>query len=557
MDQGGVTAFIQDLVKDPNRSIIGANLQYELEGLSSEGIEVHSRCIDTQIAEALINEEALSNSLENLCKRYLGGSKDESLLRDAARDYGFTDVKANLWKMPAKYVGPYGEYDAQAPLLIFQKQLKMLEAENLLPIFELESKLLPLLWQMRKRGIRMDLEKAHNISKELKMQEDKLRQHMRVKYGTDVDEWSGGQLAMICDRLGIIYPRTAIGNPSFVADFIEGTNHPFLDDLSDLRELSKMRETFVDGWILDNAVGEYIHPQWRQCASDEGGTRTGRMAAANPNPQQVPAGKYRKTGKPNEFGKLIRSCFIPHIPGLKWAKYDYSAQEPRILVHFAELCNCTGAKLAAMRYRTDRKFDIYQLMVDAAGIDRRPAKDCYLGRCYGMGKKKMAYKLNKSLAEAEEILKKFDQGVPFVKEMAELCMSAASRRGYVKTLLGRRRHFNQWEPANSWDLRERGVDCRPTTEEAAKIKWPGERLQRANTHKALNAVIQGSAADMTKMAIIQCWEQHKILPYMQVHDELNFGVEQGLTDKLQETIETCVKMQVPIVSDASIGEHWK
>jgi len=559
MDRGAVTSFLRDVLSDSDRFVCGANLQYELEGLSSEDIHIKSKLIDVQIAEALIDEEAPSNSLDNLCIKYLGGHKDETLLREACANFGLKDVKGSLWKLPSKFVGPYAEYDANAPLHIFQKQLEILKAEDLTGIFQLESELLPLLWQMRKRGIRMDVEKAQSLSKSLEIKEKELRFEMKKKYGADIDEWSGPKLAMICDRLKINYPRTEAGNPSFTSDYIEGTIHPFFDDLSDLRELSKLRDTFVNGWILDNLVGDRIHCQWRQCASDEGGTRTGRMAAANPNPQQVPAGKYRKSGKPNDIGAMIRACFIPHEKNLKWAKFDYSAQEPRILTHFATLCDFTGARLAAMAYRNNRKFDIYQLMVEAAGIDRRPAKDCYLGRCYGMGRKKLAAKLNKTLEEADRILKKFDEGVPFVKEIADSCSSTAQKRGYIKTLLGRRRHFKFFEPVDAYKMRQAGEDVVPVREDQAHIKWPNHKLQRSNTHKALNALIQGSAADMTKAAILACHKEHgNILPYMQVHDELNYGVEsEEHARKLQQTKENCVSMQVPVVTDMNIGEHWK
>ena len=531
-----------------------------MEGLDiGLGIPIKSKLIDVQIAEALIDEESETTALEALCKKYLGGSKDETLLRQAAREHGLADVKGSLWKLHSKYVGPYAEYDALSPLLIFREQQKILANEELESIFTLESKLLPLLWAMRKRGIRMDVEKATNLSKELGRKESQMRGEMKQKYGVDIDEWSGPQLAMTCDRLGIKYPRTEIGNPSFTADFIEGTIHPFLDDVSDLRELSKLKDTFVDGWILKNLVGEYIHPQWRQIATDEGGTRTGRMAAANPNPQQVPAGKYRKTGKPNDIGAMIRSCFIPHERGLKWAKYDYSEQEPRILTHFAALCGFSRAEEMAASYRADRAFKIYPKMMEwCGGIDKRVAKDLYLGRCYGMGIKKLAMKLGVSEDNARAVLKMFDEGVPFVKEIADSCMNAAQKRGYVKTLLGRRRHFKFWEPRESFKMRQQGMDVIPVRESAAKDKWPGLTLQRANTHKALNALIQGSGADMTKAAMIKNWEELKVLPYMQVHDELNYGVhddeEHG---QIHRRIETCVDMRVPVLSNPTIGEHWK
>lgn len=556
MDRTAVINFVTSLVEVKDRYICGANLQYELEGLDSLDIEVKTRLIDVQIAEALIDEESETTKLEALCQKYLGTNKDETMLKQAASACGLTDVKGNLWKLHSKYVGPYAEYDSIAPIKVFQEQVKILKAENLESIFTLESKLLPLLWQMRKRGIRMDLERASNLSKKLMLDETTLRSSINQKYGCTIDENSGLELSKICDRLGIKYPRTEAGNPSFTADFIEGTVHPFLDDVSDLRELSGLRNKFVDGWILENQINGFIHPQWRQCASDEGGTRTGRMAAANPNPQQIPAGKYRKSGKPNDIGAEIRACFIPHDKSLKWMKSDYSEQEPRILMHFASLCQFTGAEEIVQKYQ-DRAFKVYPFMMEISGLDKRPAKDCYLGRCYGMGIKKLAYKFNKSEDEAKEILRKFDAGVPCVKEIADSAMSTAQRRGYVKTLLGRRRHFEFWEPVEAFKMRRQNMDVTPRRRKAAEDFWLGQRLQRANTHKALNSIIQGSAADMIKAAIVKNWEEHGELPYMPVHDELNYGVTgEEQAGKLHHGIEHCVDMRVPTVSNMTIKENW-
>jgi DNA polymerase I-like protein with 3'-5' exonuclease and polymerase domains len=542
-------------------TIIGANLQYELEGLDSLGIQIRGNLIDVQIAEALIDENSESTSLEALCKKYLGGSKDEALLKEAAAAHGFKHEKSSLWKLHSKYVGPYAEYDAQAPLKIWEAQKKIISNESLDRVFALESKLLPMIWRMRKRGICLDVEAAQGLSGRLLLEENQMRLDMRKKYGTEVDPQSGPKIALICDRLGIRYPRTAIGNPSFTADYLENANHPFLDDLAALRKLNDLRNDFVDGWLLKHHIGGKIHPQWRQIATDEGGTRTGRFGCANPNVQQIPAGKYRKTGKPNTIGQMIRACFIPHERGLKWAKFDYSEQEPRILTHFAALCNFTGACEVARKYSESRLFKIYPFMMEISGLDKRPAKDCYLGRSYGMGIKKLALKFNKSEDEARKILAKFDAGVPFVKELAEAASHAAQERGYVRTLLGRRRHFNMWEPANSWRLRkdDPSMDCRPVkTQEAAERKWPGTKLQRADTHKACNSVIQGSGADMAKQAMVDCYEKNSILPYMQVHDELNFGVQdEQHALQLQSSIEGCIPMEVPIVSNLEIGEHWK
>lgn len=563
VDKGSAIEFLRDLVGTPDRFICGANLQYELEGIEAGlGLTIRSRTIDIQIAEALIDEEADTYQLDALSRKYLGRGKDESLLREAASAYG-VDPKSGLWKLHSKYVGPYAEFDAMGPLHIFREQQKILSAEGTEAVFQLEMELLPILWEMRKQGIPMDMEAADRLSDLLKTEEDKLRYRLKHEFQTDCNEMSGPEISVVCNRLGILYPRTAKGAPSFTADYLDEADHPFLILINDLRECSGMRNKFVDGWIHKNQVNGRIHPQWRQCASDDGGTRTGRMAASNPNPQQVPAGKYRKTGKENPIGRAIRACFGSDT-GL-FGKLDYSQQEPKVLVHFANLCNYTGARAAAEAYAKDKKLDFYTFMQEAAGIDRRPAKDMYLGRCYGMGADKMARKLNRTKEEAAQILQVFDEKVPFVKEIADACMNAANTRGYIKTLLGRRRHFSLWEPVDAFkrnrDFRN-GVPgaepCIALHEKVAREKYPGVQLRRSNTHKALNALIQGSSADMTKAALIKIRREGNVIPYMQVHDEIDFAArDEAHALQCQTLAETCVEMTVPIRADLSLGKTWR
>lgn len=555
LDPDIVRNYVEDVLSMEDRVIVGANLQYELEALWHWDIDPKGTFIDVQINEALIDEEReVGYSLNDLCKLHLGTAKDESLLREAAASYGI-DPKNSLWKLPAKFVGPYAEYDSACVLKIYDKQLQMIATDSLSEIVALETHLLPVLHKMRMRGIPIDLEHAEQLSKKLLVEEDAMRMTMKKTYGQHVDEWSGKQIAAMCDKLVITYPTTDADNPSFVSKWLDEHEHPFIQLIADIRQSNKLRSTFVDSWIFSNHIRGRIHPQWKQLVSDDGGTRTGRMAASNPNPQQIPAANKRN-GTPNPIGAEIRSLFISDTG--KWCKQDYSQQEPRILTHFAAVCNFTGAKLAAMAYRDNPDMDFYNFMVEAAGINRRTAKDMYLGRCYGMGKKKLAHKINKSVEECEQILNNFDLKVPFVKEIADRCMHLAQSRGYIKTLCGRKRHFNYWEPCDSFQMRKDGKDTRPRRLEDAQQKWPGKRLQRADTHKALNALIQGSAADMMKSGLIQGYEESGRIPYITVHDEVGGPVEdEDDANDWKKTMETCVEMCVPIKADMSIGKSWK
>lgn len=557
LDRESTLRWARDSLSRTDLTIVGFNLQYELEGLSSCGVELNGRLVDCQIAEALIDEEQRGYSLEAVANRRLGVGKDEGLLREACSTYGLTDVKASLHKLPAKYVGPYAEWDASAPLKIFKEQLKILEAEKLLDIFQLESQILPILWKMRRNGVPVNMEGAGRLSKQLLDHQSGLELELMREVGFFANVNSPTHLVQIFNKLGLKFPMTEAGNPSFTGEYLDSFAHPTIQRIAEIRELESMRSKFVDGWILKYAVKGRVHPCWKQLASDEGGTRTGRMACANPNAQQIPAGKYRTTGKPNEFGKAIRALFVSDTG--HWAKFDYKQQEPRILTHFANLCNFTGAPLAAMAYQTNKEMDFYNYIVESAGIDRRVAKDMYLGLCYGMGIGKLCAKLGKQRDEGERIINDFNVKVPFIKEIADSCERSAQQRGYIKTLLGRRRHFNRWEPADSYKRRKEGGEfIMPCTREEAETRWPGVRLVRADTRKALNSLIQGSAADMVKAALLKNYESTGDVPYLAVHDELDYGVrDEAHAKTLQENIEHSVEMTVPVYCDFDYGTHWK
>jgi DNA polymerase I-like protein with 3'-5' exonuclease and polymerase domains len=548
LPEDNVVSFLQDTLNKP-RTYVGANLQYELEWLSTKDIMLPGDLIDIQVVEALIDEEQETYNLDSLCRRYLSTSKDETLLKSAAAEYG-CHPKSGLWQMHSKYVGPYAEFDALAPIKIWQAQQKEIEAQGLEEILNIELPLTRLLWLMRQQGIQMDLEEASKLSRELKSKEEDIRYEIWKEHQCRIDPWSSTMLASICDRLKILYPRTPKGNPSFEGDWLDEHDHPLLKKVSALRELNRLRDTFVDEWIFGNQISGKIHPQWKQLKADDGGARTGRMAAANPNPQQVPSR--------SDYAHLVRRLFIPHEGHGKWGKLDYSQQEPRLLVHFAYLCKFIGADLTRMAYRDNPKMDIYQFLADSASISRRESKDITLGRCYGMGAKKLAVKLGISEDAAKAKLAEFDRSVPFVREISDRCAQLAQSRGYIRTICGRRRHFNWWEPANSFQLKEQGKDTRPRKLADAQEKWKGLRLQRAHTHKSLNSLIQGSAADMTKAAMLLVHKETGKIPYMVVHDELNYGCQsEDEAKKIQVMAENCVKMEVPIRADLSYGEHWK
>ena len=556
LDQDMVFEYIADVMKLPCDKVF-ANAPYDLEGLEVNGIKVKGKIYDVQINEALLDEEREEGyDLNTLCRMHLGTSKDETLLREAATAFN-VDPKSGLWKLPAKYVGAYGEFDAHSLLGIFAKQKEALAKDDLLQIFDLETRLLPIIHRMRIVGTPVDLEAAETLSLRLKLDEDSLRHKLFKEYGRHINDQSGPELAAICDKLKITYNRTDAGNPSFEGEWLENHEHPFLKAIAEIRQTAKLKNDYVDK-IIKAAVKGRLHIQWKQLVSDDGGAKTGRFAAGNPPLQQFPASKKRN-GKPNPIGAAIRALLVADN-GLDWFKGDYSQQEPRILTHFAALCKLPGADAAAFSYRANPDMDFYQFMVDIAKVNRRTAKTLYLGICYGMGKKKLAEQLGVSIYKAAEMLKDLNNELPFISALAEKCLQLAQNRGYIKTLCGRKRHFNYWEPSDAYSMKQADPRCdtRPQPLAIAKTKWPMKKLVRSMCHKALNALIQGSAADMMKMGIVRGWEEHKRLPYITVHDEVGGGVkDQADADAWKQTMETCVDLCIPIRMDAEVGRSWK
>ena len=525
---------------------VGANLLYDLEWLRAAGVEVKGRLRDIQVAEPLLDEERDGGySLSNLSKYYLNQDKDETLLRDAAKSFG-VDPKGGLWKLPARYVGPYAEADAALPLEIWKHQEKLLREQGLWEIFELESRLLNVILDMRFKGVRIDIDRAEQLNDKCLTEEAQLLTSIRKECGTVVEPWSADELSKAFDNLGIWYPRTNRGNPSFTSDWLNSHEHPFAKSIGDWRKINKMRRDFIEGICLKQQHSGRIHAQFHSLRKDSDGTRTGRFSSSTPNLQQIPA-------RDEYWGPLIRGLFLPD-EGKQWACLDYSQQEPRVLMHYAFLRGLRGAEDAVNQYRNDADTDFHQVVADMAGISRKQAKTINLGMFYGMGIYKLSQELGLEQFEAKPIFEQYHSRVPFVRQLAHECTRAANQKGYIKTLLGRHRHFNLFEPAdsrNTWPNRET-----PLNRDAAMEVWNGRPLRRSFTHKALNALIQGSSADMTKKAMLDLYDEG-VTAHITVHDELDFSVEDRVqADTYRDIMENCVDLELPLKVDVEIGPNW-
>ena len=346
-------------------------------------------------------------------------------------------------------------------------------------------------------------------------------------------------MAQVFDRAGLDYPRTPkINAPSFVATWLENHDHKLPLAVAKARKFNKARTTFIDKMILEHLVDGRIHGELHPLRSDNGGTVTGRFSCSRPNLQQVPA-------KDPLIGPLIRSLFIPEEETY-WGCFDYSQQEPRLTVHYSVLTQQDGAEEAAKDYK-DENADFHQIVADMANIGRKEAKTINLGLSYGMGKDKLTRQLGISVEEAELLFNQYHQRVPFIRGLRDSTARIGANRGYVKTILGRKCRFNLYEPldrrATPYPFKE-AVECY------------GTELKRAYTYKAMNRLIQGSAADMTKKAMLDLYEEG-ILAHTQVHDELNISVQDKKEcEKIIEIMKNCIELKVPNKVDAEVGESW-
>tara|TARA_R100001163_G_scaffold16076_1_gene14569 strand:- start:4574 stop:6427 length:1854 start_codon:yes stop_codon:yes gene_type:complete len=516
------------------------NASYDLGWLRSLGITVNGKIHDTMISSALIDENRYSFTLNSLAKEKLGETKNEDLLIKAAKEFG-VDPKKEMYKLPSMHVGEYAEYDARLTydLYIFNK--KEIEAQELHDIYDLETRLQPCLIDMRANGVRVDLEQAEVAKKLLSKKEKELMQQIKKMCGMDIEIWAAASIAKAFDYLKIPYPRTPkSGAPSFTKNFLSSNEHEIAQKIVEAREMNKANTTFIETILRHQHKGR-IHSEIHQMRSDDGGTVTGRFSYSNPNLQQIPA-------RNEDIKKLIRSLFIPE-EGKQWGMFDYSQQEPRLVVHYA-FCDNLDVHSIISGYR-EGDADFHQMVADIAQIPRGQAKTINLGLFYGMGKNKLMNELGIESVEAEEIINTYQSKVPFVKQLTYNVMDKASARGEIKTLLGRHCRFPFYEP------REFGKKGFYKTKEEAIGALGHGNYKRAGTYKAMNKLIQGSAADQTKKAMVDLYEQDGIIPHIQVHDELNISVEnKSEALNIKNKMETCVDLHVPSKVDYAIVKNW-
>ncbi len=579
-DADAALRYLRDQAKHFEGDIVGAHLPYDLAYAAEESVLFPKATMrDVQVADPLINELHFSYSLATIAKRWDLPGKDEELLREAAQHYN-VDPKGGLWRLPPKFVGPYAEHDSRLPLQILQRQERVLEDQNLWRIWDLESAVLPVLERMRRRGVRVSQDRLETIARWSLEQEAEALAKVHHATGVKIevgDVWKAEPLAAAIAYLGIPVPKTTSGSPSITAEWLESINHEVADAIVWARKTNKLRTTFVQS-VRTHMINGRIHATFNQMrrtkdereGGDTRGAAYGRLSCETPNMQQQPSR--------DEFAKMWRAIYLPE-EGAVWGSCDYSQQEPRWLVHFAELLKLPKAAIAAQKYRDDPKTDNHDMMTrlihSSVVVDQWEEKvykkmrfDCkqiFLGKCYGQGGAATAVKIGLPTrwavfgkqygettyfenqidavafararghgrawkvagAEAQVILDKFDEELPFVKKLAKECEKVAKRRGYIITIGGRR--------------------CRFPVQDTGEYSW---------THKTLNRLIQGSSADQVKTSLVEIDAGGYFLQ-LQVHDE-NTGSFESEKQALEvaEIMTNCLTGNVPFLVDVECGPSW-
>ena len=549
IDERIVNNWMKKVCESPAEKIMH-NAQYDAGWLRRMGFTLKGRIIDTMIIASLLDENRFSYSLNALAFDYLSKTKSEKNLTEAARDFG-VDPKAELWKLPSMHVGPYAEVDAELTLELWNYFKTLISKEDLWSIVNLELDVLPVLIDMTWKGVRIDKNRVERTRDFLLKEEKAMLAKIKHLTGMNVEVWAAQSLAKAFDTVGINYPKTEKGAPSFTRSFLSDHTHELPKMILRTRGLNKTHGTFINTIMKHTAVDGRIHSHINQIRSDDGGTVSGRISMNNPNLQQIPA-------RDPELGPMIRSLFLPE-DGDEWASIDFSQQEPRILVHYAHAYgksqghDMQGVQEFVDGYQNDPDMDFHTMVADMAKIPRKQAKTINLGMMYGMGVNKLSDQLDIPVDEAKKLVNQYHDRVPFVKMLMHGVMNKLNSRqssGSIRSILGRKCRFDLWEPDTF------AMNKALPYKDALNEHGPTTRLRRAYTYKALNRLIQASAADMTKQAMVDI---HKlgITPLIQIHDEIAVSVSsKEQVESIVGAMENAVPLGVPNKVDVEIGPSW-
>ena len=546
------------------------------------GSMIKGRIVDTMIAASVIDENRFRYSLDALSKDYIGDSKYKYDLQQKTLEWSGGMVKdpmSNMHRLPSSIVKDYAKQDVDLTFKLwnlFDKKLDEVlytkengEQKTCRKIFELETKLFPCLVDMKFKGVRIDVQKAKKFGAHLKKRKDQIVTAIRKRTTKKIDIWAAASIKILLDHLDIkdykVTPKSKM--PQLPKDYLKTHKNKCLRMIAKAREYDKAANTFVDG-LLDYVHNGRIHADINQIRSDSGGTVTGRFSMSNPNLQQIPARGY--------MGKKMREMFLPE-EGHDWASLDYSQQEPRIVVHYAIKLGLPGTDELHKEFDKEDA-DFHQIVADMAKISRTQAKTINLGLFYGMGKLKLQKELGLDRVNARKLFDEYHNKVPFVRQLSQDLIQFAKDNRLLFTLHDRFCRFNKWETTDrEWNPETNRFNEVPLyTEQEARQAFKAEILEKykenkvdkdymehfekyytpAFTYKALNRLIQGSAADMTKKAMVDLYERG-IIPHIQIHDELCLSVKSNEDiQAVKEVMENTIILEIKNKVNYKKGKNW-
>ena len=545
------------------------------------GMKMKGRIVDTMIAASVIDENRFKYSLDSLSKDYLNEEKYKYDLQQKTLEWSGGTVKdpmTNMHKLPASIVKEYAKQDVNLTYKLwnlFNKKIDEVlyikedgEQKTCRQIFELETKLFLCLVDMKFKGVRIDVAKAIEFGRHLKKRREQILKAIESLTTVKVDIWAAASIKKLLDHLHIkdykVTPKSKM--PQLPKDYLKTHSNKCLRMIAKAREYDKAANTFIDG-LLEYVHEGRIHADINQIRSDSGGTVTGRFSMSNPNLQQIPAKGF--------IGQKMRELFIPE-EGCKWGSFDYSQQEPRIVVHYAIKLGLPGTENLQEEFDKDDA-DFHQIVADMANISRKQAKTINLGLFYGMGKIKLQKELGLDQRQARELFNEYHGRVPFVRQLSQELITFAKDNRLLFTLYDRFCRFDKWETTNKeWNPEINRFNEVPLyTKEQAMEAFKAEMLDKykenkidsnymdyfdryytpAFTYKALNRLIQGSAADMTKKSMVDLYEKG-IIPHIQIHDELCFSITDHEPKLIKETMEQTIPLEVKNKVDYESGPNW-
>lgn len=568
-----VISWLKHMLKG-NQPKIGANLLYDIGWLAQEGVEVNGPLYDCQYAEGLLDEEGRL-ALETLGEKYLYRGKKSEVLYDWIMSYYMPPKKywrREIYRSPITLVGPYAEEDAAMPQQILVRQWPELVRRGLLSLFEMECKLIRLLIAMRFAGITVDLNHAERCKRDFTTKADGIHSQLEYIAGCSINVNAADSIAKAFDKHGLPYEKTRTGRPSFTADWLKVIKHPIPEFILAERRLRKLTSTFIDGYIFDAHVNGKVYASFHPMVGETGGARSGRFSSSDPNLQNIPI----RTPE----GREMRAMFTKDLGHRKYRSGDYSQIEYRLLAHFAT--GHPSADEVRARYNNDRNLDYHDmishlinsttgyavqlknaLLVGATfsfgPLVREHIKTLNFACVYGVGVPHLAEMLGVSFDIGKQVSTKFHEAVPFARTTMNAVGDEVNlEEGICRTILNRQTHFDMWEP-NAW-----GVKAIPLPYKDA-LEMYGTNIRRAYLYAALNYKLQGSAADIIKKAMLDCWENGVFsctgVPRLTCHDELGFSDPGNVPDdawqELVHTMETTIPLSVPVRFDFKEGDNWK